>query len=142
MPRPGTTLLELTVVLAILGVTTAMVVAPAARTLDRLAARGAAADVVWTLTAARHAAVLRGVAVEVTLDPGTAMAWVRDAAGGPIATRDLGGVHGVRLAASNRTITFDARGLGWGLANSTIVLRRGAAAETVVVSRLGRVMRR
>ena len=36
------------------------------------------------------------------------------------------------------TVTYGASGRGYGAANSTIVLSRGAAAETVFVARLGR----
>ncbi|MBK5189740.1 MAG: hypothetical protein JJD97_15970, partial [Gemmatimonadaceae bacterium] len=45
---------------------------------------------------------------------------------------------GVAFAASRDTVTYGASGRGYGATNSTIVLRRGAAAETVYVARLGR----
>ena len=44
----------------------------------------------------------------------------------------------VQLYATRDTVTFGANGLGFGVANSTIVVSIGARAETVVVSRLGR----
>jgi hypothetical protein len=47
----------------------------------------------------------------------------------------------VRLSTSRDSIAFDVRGLGYGAANLTLVARRGSAAETLVVSRLGRVRR-
>jgi hypothetical protein len=53
--------------------------------------------------------------------------------------RDLRSVFGVRLSASRDSMAYDARGLGLGAANLSLVIRRGAAAETVFVSRLGRV---
>ena len=51
----------------------------------------------------------------------------------------LGHAHGVTLASSRDSLAFDVRGLGYGAANLTLVARRGRAAETLVVSRLGRV---
>jgi hypothetical protein len=36
-------------------------------------------------------------------------------------------------------MAFGASGLGYGAANLRVVVRRGAASETVYVSRLGRV---
>jgi hypothetical protein len=44
----------------------------------------------------------------------------------------------VAVASSRDTVTYGASGRGYGAANSTIVLSRGAAAETVFVARLGR----
>jgi hypothetical protein len=36
-------------------------------------------------------------------------------------------------------MAFDARGIGIGVANLSMVVRRGAATDTLFVSRLGRV---
>ena len=58
---------------------------------------------------------------------------------GPIASEPVGFTHGVSLSSTRDSITFDVRGLGWGAANLTLSVRRGAAAETLTVSRLGRV---
>jgi hypothetical protein len=51
----------------------------------------------------------------------------------------LGHAHGVALAANRDSLVFDVRGLGYGAANLTMIARRGGAAESLVVSRLGRV---
>jgi hypothetical protein len=48
-------------------------------------------------------------------------------------------VHGVRLAATRDSMTYYPDGLALGGANLSIVLSRGAAADTVIVSREGRV---
>jgi hypothetical protein len=50
----------------------------------------------------------------------------------------VGRTYGVVLSATRDSIAFDARGLGYGAANLTLVARRGSAADTLVVSRLGR----
>jgi len=38
-------------------------------------------------------------------------------------------------------MAYAPNGLGYGASNLTVVLRRGSAAETIFVSRLGRVRR-
>ena len=66
---------------------------------------------------------------------------VATADGSPLVRREVGAAYGVRLWASRDSMTYDGRGLGFGAANLTVVARRGRAAETVFVSRLGRVRR-
>jgi hypothetical protein len=51
----------------------------------------------------------------------------------------VGALYGVRLEPSRDSMAYAPSGLGWGGANLRVVVRRGAAADTVVVSRLGRV---
>jgi hypothetical protein len=51
----------------------------------------------------------------------------------------VGAAHGVTLRASRDTLTFAPTGLGHGASNTTIVVSRGRRADTLVVSRLGRV---
>jgi hypothetical protein len=50
-------------------------------------------------------------------------------------------LYGVRVTASRDSMAYDARGLGYGAANLSVVVHRGRVAETVYVSRLGRVRR-
>lgn len=51
----------------------------------------------------------------------------------------LAAQYGVRLTATRDSMTYAPPGLGVGAANLRVTLTRGAAAETVTVSRLGRV---
>jgi hypothetical protein len=53
--------------------------------------------------------------------------------------RDLATLYGVRLRASRDSTAFDARGMGAGAANLSIIVGRGRAVDTVFLSRLGRV---
>jgi hypothetical protein len=48
---------------------------------------------------------------------------------------------GVALRVTNPEIVFGPLGLGWGLANTRVELRRGSQIETITTSRLGRVKR-
>ena len=47
-----------------------------------------------------------------------------------LARRDLR-TFGIRLSASRDSMAFDARGVGMGAANLSLILRRGRAADTL-----------
>ena len=49
--------------------------------------------------------------------------------------------HGVTLSATRDSMAYAPNGLGYGASNLSIIVRRGAVTDTVVVSRLGRVRR-
>ena len=122
-------------VLAVLLALASMRIGPAA---DRSAVHAAAMDAAAILEAARNAAVYRRSAVAVAIDTahGTLVARSDSAV---LLRRDLRSTYGVRLSVSRDSVAFDVRGLGIGLANLSLVARRGAAADTVFISRLGRV---
>src|SRR5207247_1345103 len=44
--------------------------------------------------------------------------------------------HGVTLEVSNPEVVFDPIGLGWGVSNTSVVMRRGSRIETLTVSRV------
>ena len=137
--RPaGHTLPELTVVLAIVGVLAALAVAALRTLADRTGARMAAGDLASLLAEARDAALAASVPVAAIVDPADGSVTLR---AGPdtVARRPLGALHGVRLSSSRDSVTYSPLGVGWGVSNARFVLLRGAAAETVWVSRLGRV---
>lgn len=138
--RSGTTLIELTLTLSIIAMAAAISISGFARLLDGIAVRGAASEVHTLFSVARHAAINRGKAVTVELDTTRHRVLVRSVAE-TLRTRELGTVHGVRLAATRTTSTYSANGLGYGASNLTLVIRRGRAADTLTVSRLGRVKR-
>lgn len=136
-PRPGTTLLELTVVLAILGLCAAIVLPRLGAQRDRVAVEAAAASVTGALTTARAAALRAARVTAMRFDTGNATIVVQ-ADRDTLVHRQLGTVHGVRLVVSRDSIAFAPNGLGYGAANTQVIVVRGAAAETVTVSRLGR----
>jgi Tfp pilus assembly protein FimT len=105
---------------------------------ERAAVRGAVSDIITTLSTARQLATARGGGVAVCVD--AAASTIRILADGDtISTRALGQLFGVMLRSSRDSLAYDARGLGLGAANLTLVVQRGITADTVVVSRLGRV---
>ena len=134
----GHTLLEVVVVVIAIGLVTVPVVHALAHQLDRIAVRSAIADAAGVIARARDEALARRETVTLRIDARLATVTVR-AGDQRLASHSFGHAHGVTLATTRDSISFDARGLGYGAANLTLVARRGAAADTLVVSRLGRV---
>jgi Tfp pilus assembly protein FimT len=137
-PRRAATLAELLITLTVLGVLAAIAVPRASKLVDRLSVRGATQDVVQALATARAAAARRGAYASFVADPRTGR--LRVVSGGEtLLDRDEARIRGVRIEASRESVTFAPSGLGWGAANTTIIVGRGTRADTIVMSRLGRV---
>lgn len=137
-PRRGTTIAELAVTLALIGVLASIAIPRAIAVLDRVSVRAATQDVVLTVAAARAASNRRGAYVSFVADPRTGH--IRVVSGGEVLVeRDLAHIRGIRLAASRESVTFAPGGLGWGAANTTVIVSRGSRSDTIVMSRLGRV---
>lgn len=138
--RAGTTLLEIGITLTVIGVLSGIAMPGFGGYLDRIAVDAAATSTMSLLAAARHAALRRATIVTMRLDPATATVLVV-AGADTLARRPLGEVHGVLLATSRDSIAWAPTGLGYGAANAQVILRRGLAAETIAISRLGRARR-
>lgn len=140
--RKGFSLVELVFVLCIITALVAVGIPRLQPVLDRIAADHAAREVTTALALARHGAVLHAIRARLTisddslridrLEPGGWMPWKRR--GGPAAL-------GVAMEVSNPIVTFGPSGMGWGVSNTKVVLRRGSQVETITVSRVGRVKR-
>jgi Tfp pilus assembly protein FimT len=126
------------ITLAVLGVLTSIAVPRAAALADRVSVRGATQDVVLAIAAARAAATSRGAYASFVADPRTGR--LRVVSGGEtLLERDVLRSRGVRIETSRESVTFAPSGLGWGAANTTVIVSRGTRADTIVMSRLGRV---
>lgn len=136
--RCGYTLVELAIVVTIVGLVTIPGVLALEHHLNRMAVRTAVAEAAGALARGRDEALARSDVVSVRIDTLLGTLALR-AHGERLALYALGHAHGVSLSTSRDSIAFDARGLGRGAANLTLVARRGRAADTLVVSRLGRV---
>jgi prepilin-type N-terminal cleavage/methylation domain-containing protein len=136
--RSGLTLLELLVTLALVTILASFALSNLNRRLDRIAVRGAAAEITSAFALARHAAVSRGAYVTVHVDSGYRSVTVTDGMDTLLA-RPLGLVHGVHVSSNRDSLAYGPLGHGFGGSNQSIVVQRGTAVDTVVVSRLGRV---
>jgi prepilin-type N-terminal cleavage/methylation domain-containing protein len=140
MMHRGFTLMEVSVSVVLIGLMAGLTLPRFTGWRDRIAAESAASSTVALLSTARHAALRRAVVTAVSFDTANATVLVH-AGVDTIARRALGEVHGVRLATTRDSIAYGPAGLGYGAANTRIIVARGAAAETVTVSRLGRARR-
>src|SRR5688500_8699926 len=135
--RLGATIAELVAALVLTGIILGVAIPRMRHAVDRAAVRGAAADVIATLSAARQLAVSHRGGVWVAIDPSSTLRVVRH--GDTPITRALGQLFGVTVEATRDSRAYDACGLGGGAAKLTFVLLWGARDDTVVVSRVGRV---
>jgi prepilin-type N-terminal cleavage/methylation domain-containing protein len=136
----GFTFLELMVVLLIAAALLVLWLPRAGRLADWLETERAVRDVTTAFAVGRNAAVMQAARVRIEiaadtlridrLESGTWRPWWR--LPGPSS-------HGVALEVSNPIVTFGPTGMGWGVSNTKIVLRRGSQAETITTSRVGRV---
>jgi Tfp pilus assembly protein FimT len=138
--RRGYSSVQMLVVLAIIAVLCVISIPRLSDARDRSAVRGAATQVVTAFALARSAAVLRASRVAVVIDPELATLRVL-AESETLHVRALRPEFGVTLTATRDSVAYGPTGRGYGAANSSIILRRGSAADTVLVSRLGRVRR-
>lgn len=131
------TLVEMVVIVAIIALVSGFVLPPIKRGFDRLRTRAAAQETLHAFFAARANAIAQGRRTAVVLDVrGARVLVVAD--GDTLLTRAIGVIHGVTVTASRDSMTFFPDGLGLGGANLSVVVTRGSASDTVIVSREGR----
>ena len=138
--RRGFTLAEVVLVCAFLGIVAGIAVPRAATMLDGVRLSQAAQEVAAAVTLARAVAIRRATYARVIVDSAGGEVRVESGAD-TLLRRDLRAMHHVTLRASRDTITYAPSGMGYGVANSTIIVSLRARAETVTVSRLGRMRR-
>jgi prepilin-type N-terminal cleavage/methylation domain-containing protein len=134
----GFTVLELLIAMMVAGIVMAIAVPRAQHQLDRVVVQSARSDVRGILSYARSLALAARARVVVSIDSTTGTIRVRHM-GTDAMSRGVSHAHGVRLTSSRDSLVYDAHGMGYGAANLSVVVRKRAAAETVFVSRLGRV---
>ncbi len=136
--RHAFTFIELTVTLCILSILSAIAIPRAGRLLDGMHVRGATIEIESLFSTARHIAIARGAQTTVEIDTSARAIYV--SAGG-VRLRDVrvGAEHDVLLSATRSGMSYSATGMGYGAANLSVVVRRNAFADTVFVSRLGRL---
>jgi hypothetical protein len=138
--RTGSTLVEQLWVLLITGILLATTVAGGAHLLDAMVVRAGARAVADAFTIARDHALADGVQTAVRLDAPAGRVVVH-AETDTLVRLELLRQHGIRIESSRDSMAYGLSGLGFGAANLRVIMRRGASADTVTVSRLGRVKR-
>jgi Tfp pilus assembly protein FimT len=136
--RHAATLAELLVVLLLIALISGFVLPPFKRGFDRLKTRAAAQEAMTAFFTARAGAIALGRRTAVVLD-GTNIRVLVVAGKDTLLMRPVGAEHGVQMTASRDSMAFFPDGLGLGGANLSIIFSRGAALDTVIVSREGRV---
>lgn len=135
--RRGITLLETTIVLALIGIVTTIATTRAAHMLDALRVRSAVTDIVTAFSIARNAAIARATYTRVVID--TAGTVTVASGADTLLHRPVAALHDVRLEVTRSAVVYAPNGLGYGAANTRLIVRNGRAADTIFTSRLGRV---
>ena len=137
--RPGFTLLELIIVLAVAGIIAGISVPALIGMRDRITVRMAAVDTGRAIADARSVALTASRRTAVQID---AIANTLSVVSGTDTIRTLHlDEYGVRMRTTRDSIAFGPTGIGWGAATATITLSRGSASTALAVSRLGRIRR-
>ncbi len=135
----GFTLLEWAVLMVIIGVLVLLTAPKMVVWADRLAVGRARSEFVSAYRRARLAAVFRSRQVRLTLGVDSLTA-IAEADPDSVVFEVPGpGRHGVELEVSRPVVRFAPTGLGFGAANTKVVLRRGKASDSLTTSRLGRL---
>jgi type IV fimbrial biogenesis protein FimT len=136
--RHAFTILELTVTICILGVVSAIAMPSVGKLLDRIHVRGAVLEIESLFSGARHSAIARSAQTTVDIDTVNQAIYVSVGVD-TLRKREIGKDHGVQLSASRVRMSYSPTGMGYGAANLSVYVRRSSSADTVFVSRLGRL---
>ena len=136
--RHAFTVVEHTIALCILSILSAIAIPRAGRFLDRIHVRGAVVEIESLFSTARHLAIAHSAQATVDIDTVEQTIYVSVGAD-TLRKREVGKAHDVRLAATRVRMSYSATGMGYGAANLSVVVQRNAFADTVFVSRLGRL---
>ena len=138
--RVGHTLVELVIALVLMAILLSMAMPRLGALRDRAAVRSATTELAATLASARRVAMLSSSGAMVVIDEARSTATVTVGADTAFA-HAIGGELGVELSATRDTVLYGPSGRGWGASNTSIIVTRGRLADTLFVSRLGRVRR-
>ena len=136
--KHGFNIIELTIALSIIAILSAIALPRAAGFVDAMEVRGAVTEIDALFSLARHVAIARAVQSSLDIDPARGIMTVR-VGSDTVMKRELELAHGVTVQSTRSSITYSQTGIGYGAANLTLIVSRNLAADTIVVSRLGRV---
>ncbi len=136
--KRGFTIIETTVVLAVIAVISAIVIPRASGFIDGIEVRGAVTEIEALFSTARHIAIARGAQAVLDIDVSQGVMSLRVGTD-TLPRRELERAHRVSLRTTRASITYSPTGVGYGPANLTLIVTRNIAVDTIYVSRLGRV---
>lgn len=139
--RRGFSLAELVMVLAVIGAMLGIAAPRLWGWRDAWAVERATREVMQFYDAARFRAIARSQRVRCAFATDSLRAVAEGVVDTAAFTRPGPARYGVTLVASRAVLRIGPTGLGWGAANTKLVLRRGVAAESLTTSRLGRLKR-
>jgi prepilin-type N-terminal cleavage/methylation domain-containing protein len=136
--KRGFTIIEITVVLALVAILSTIVLPKAGGFIDSIKVRGAVTEIDALFSTARHVAIARAAQSTLEIDPARGVILVR-VGSDTLQTRELEESQGVALRSTRNSITYSPTGIGYGAGNLTLTVTRNRVADTIYVSRLGRV---
>ena len=137
-PKAGFTIIETTVTLSVIAILAAIVLPKASGFIDAIEVRGAVTEAEALFSTARHVAIARGAQATLEINAGRGSMSLR-VGRDTLQLRELEQAHGVLLRTTRASIVYSPTGVGFGAANLTLTINRNLAADTIFVSRLGRV---
>jgi Tfp pilus assembly protein FimT len=145
MNSRGLTVSELVIALVLIGAISAMAVPRLGQSMTKQGMVSARNGVVAMVAKAKASAVQRGSRTTLLLTGGNLVIKSRHPVSGAIDTvgvpENLTKRYGASVAASRDSLVFDPRGLGMESGSTTVVVRKGDYADTLVISAAGRVLR-
>lgn len=139
--KNGFSIVEIVAIMALIGIIISMVLSRAFRGFDRLLVGNAASAVVSFYSGARFGAIIRGSRVRMEFGADTLRAFYEGETDSLFLSIPGPNHHGVSMSSSRDVIRVNPNGIGWGAANTKLVLWRGEVAESLTTSRLGRMKR-
>jgi Tfp pilus assembly protein FimT len=138
--RRATTAIEMLVVLSMIALMIGIATPTLGRLRDGIAVRNATAEALSAFALGRRSAIVRAARTTLSIDqpPG----YITLSVGGEMLfQRDLESTYGVAISSTRDSTGYSPLGHGVGAANLSLVIARGSVAETIFVSREGRVRR-
>lgn len=137
----GVTLIEMAIVLVIVSFLVGVSLPGMQAWIDRLAVIRAEEETVGFYTKARLFALYRSGRIRVLFTGDSLVANIEGSEDSLVAWAPGPNLRGVHLQASRSVIRLYANGFGLGAANTKLIFRRGNAADSLTISRLGRLRR-
>jgi len=138
--RRGSTMIEQLWVLLLVGILVGLAVGGGAKILDATVVRASANDVASAFASARDQAIATGTRTAVELNSRAGRVVVHADADTTLRL-ELQRMRSVSLESTRDSMAYAPSGLGFGAANLRVIVQRGTSADTITVSRLGRVKR-